>query len=357
MVVGTHFYQTNPEFIEAFLDCSNVRFVWNPDGVFHPKVYLFEKPTGEWECLVGSPNFTHGGMDSNDEITVVVTDSDHGGQEALSSFKAAIEGYWEKARPLTQGDLVAYRAAWKRKQPIRMNLQGKFGNPHKDNSDDKGRYPLGSDILRMPWAEFFDKVQAEKITQIDHSMEARLKVIEVAKQLFAKHVHFNSIDRDGRRSIAGLSGVVGDVDYGLFGSMTGAGMFKQAVNGNSEQLSIALDAIPTGGYVSREMFLEYVEQCKRAFPKGGLDVATASRLLAMKRPDVFVCLDSKNKTGLCKAFGIKGAVGYEKYWDSIVKRIMEATWWNSPPPASEIERQVWAARAAFLDSHYYDERG
>jgi HKD family nuclease len=53
MVVGTHFYQTHPDFIKRFLTYSNVRFVLNPDGVFHVKVYLFEKSSGEWECVVG----------------------------------------------------------------------------------------------------------------------------------------------------------------------------------------------------------------------------------------------------------------------------------------------------------------
>src|SRR5437870_3840781 len=58
MVVGIHFYQTHPDFIETFLTHPNIRFVLNPDGVFHPKVYLFEKSGGEWECVVGSLNFT-----------------------------------------------------------------------------------------------------------------------------------------------------------------------------------------------------------------------------------------------------------------------------------------------------------
>src|SRR5207302_1326759 len=78
MVVGTHFHQTHPGFIEEFLTHTDVRFVLNPDGVFHPKVYLFEKAGGEWECLIGSPNFTVGGVANNDEMAVLVTNRDHG---------------------------------------------------------------------------------------------------------------------------------------------------------------------------------------------------------------------------------------------------------------------------------------
>ena len=78
----------------------------------------------------------------------------------------------------------------------------------------------------------------------------------------------------------------------------------------------------------------------------------------MKRPDVFMCLDKKNRPRLCHAIGKIGCnVSYEKYWDSIVARIMEFAWWQSPPPASAVERAVWEARAAFLDSLDYAEGG
>jgi HKD family nuclease len=54
MIVGTHFYQTHPDFIEQFLGHANVRFVFHPDSLFHPKVYLFEKPGNEWECAIAA---------------------------------------------------------------------------------------------------------------------------------------------------------------------------------------------------------------------------------------------------------------------------------------------------------------
>src|SRR5262245_51723714 len=49
MVVGIHFYQTHPDFIAEFLEHEEVRFQMNPDGVFHPKIYLFEDGKGRWE--------------------------------------------------------------------------------------------------------------------------------------------------------------------------------------------------------------------------------------------------------------------------------------------------------------------
>jgi len=354
MVVGTHFFQTHPLFIASFREHPRVRFMTTTDELFHPKVYFFEKASGEWECIVGSPNFTCGGLGTNDEVAVLVSSDDHGADDARNSIDASFDAYWQKASSFTGQEYEAYQEAWNRKRPILKNLGGKFGDPKHDNPDDKGKSPLDVPILRMTWSDYFGKVQGEKTTLYGHSMERRLKVIRVARQLFDSHQHFNEIDRDGRRGIAGISGVVEGIDYGFFGSMIGAGHFRHAVNSNDENLSLALDKIPLSGEITRDIYLEYIEQYKLAFPEGRAGVATATRLLAMKRPDTFVCLDSKNKRLLCKDFGISQAVGYEKYWDSIVARIMESTWWCSPPPAPGIECKVWEARAAFLDAIYYE---
>lgn len=356
MVVGTHFYQTHPDFIESFLQNNSVRFVLNPDGVFHPKVYLFEMTDGAWEIIIGSPNFTHNGVSLNDEMAVLVTGEDHGALVALDGVKSAIDGYWQQAGPISQDQLKAYREAWKRKRAVLKNLQGKFGDPAKDNADDKGNTPLAVPILAMPWGDFFERVKTEKQTAYGHSMAGRLKVIQAARQLFTTHDHFNDIEPLGRQKIAGLVQPTAQdsVDYRWFGSMKGAGKFWQAINNNDENLSLALDLIPASGAVSRDMYLSYIDRYKQAFPERRDGIGTASRLLAMKRPDTFVCFDARNKEGLCGAFGISRNIGYEEYWDSIIERIMEANWWCSTPPPSGVERDVWEARAAFLDSLYYD---
>lgn len=355
MVVGTHFYQTNPLFIETFLTHPNVRFVRNTDELFHPKVYFFEKGEGAWECIVGSPNFTQGGFGRNDGMAVLVTSADQRASEALVQINASLQAYWAKASPFSSEDYEAYREAWKRKQPIVNTLRGKFGNPH-ENAADKGKPPLDVPILRMTWTDYFARVEGERVTSLGHTLETRLDVLRVARRLFADHLHFSEIEQNGRRGIAGISGVVDGIDYGFFGSMIGAGKFKHAINGNDENLSLALDLIPLAGAITRDIYLQYIERYTKVFPKGGAGVATATCLLAMKRPDTFVCLDSKNKRLLCEDFGISQNVGYEKYWDSIIARIVESTWWCSPPPMSEVERSVWEARAVFLDSLYYEER-
>jgi hypothetical protein len=121
-----------------------------------------------------------------------------------------------------------------------------------------------------------------------------------------------------------------------------------------KNLSLALDTIPSTGDILKDDYLRYAEGYQKASSSRVGEFAAATRLLAMKRPDTFVCLDARNKVGLCDAFGISRNVGYEAYWDSLIERIKNSTWWHDPAPRIGIEREVWEARAAFLDSIFYD---
>ncbi len=92
----------------------------------------------------------------------------------------------------------------------------------------------------------------------------------------------------------------------------------------------------------------------KAFPDGGNGIATASRLLALRRPDQLVCFDSKNRVDMCKSFGIMPTgMDYERYWEEIIERILDSPWWLSDRPGTKREAAVWDGRAAMLDSLFY----
>jgi len=139
--------------------------------------------------------------------------------------------------------------------------------------------------------------------------------------------------------------------------MWGTRQFKTVITENHVNVSLALDVIPATGEVTRKDHLEFLRLYRQAIQNGGDGVGTATRLLAMKRPDVFVCLDSNNRRRLLKDFGIRGNVDYVRNWDSIIKKIMGSVWWNAKSPQPGLEEDVWKARAAFLDCVYYDGTG
>ncbi len=161
-----------------------------------------------------------------------------------------------------------------------------------------------------------------------------------------------------RREIAGIATEnqsSSSIDWGWFGSMVGAGKFQNRINTNNIFISNALDALPLQGEVYKSDYNNFVSLFQQAFPDGGAGVAIASRLLAMKRPDYFVCLDKQNRSKLCDEFGLSKTVSFEEYWNDIIERILDSVWWASERPTVGIETQAWQGRAAMLDTVFYEK--
>jgi len=202
------------------------------------------------------------------------------------------------------------------------------------------------------WDNFIRLIYEEKA----HSPKERLKALKLANHLFRKETHFKNLTLDERNFIAGTPNKLnkeGSDLWGLFGSMQGSGYFKEAIGLNNELIPKALDQIPLTGQITKQHYDNYIRYFKEALPQR-MFLASATRLLAMKRPDVFICVAGKNMKALCKDFKIvQSGMNYERYWTDIIERIFDSNWWQNPTPKSHEEEGIDHARAAFLDSMYY----
>jgi hypothetical protein len=342
-VIGIHFYQTHPDVLDKFVGSTNVRFVLQPHGVFHPKVFLFWG-SKQWEALVGSANLTSGAFGANSEVVTLLRGCDEGSNEIRHRVVSLIDGYWPDGRVATREIASKYRAIWKFRQPLIRRLAASYGQGRAK------KVPLDSTVMSMPWNRFFAAVKNDRF----HGLAERCDLLSVVATEFRRHEHFRSMELGVRQAIAGWPTDF-DPRWAWFGSMRGVGNFGKAVNENNIHLSRALDQIPLEGVIQQGQYDAYVEEFTRAFPHGRDGVATASRLLAMKRPDQFVCVDSKNQRALCEDFGIaKTGMTYERYWAEVVERVMDSPWWNSPRPRTPQEANVWNGRAAMLDAIFYE---
>jgi len=350
LIVGTHFYQTDPVFMREFHAEATARFILQPAGVFHPKVFLFIKPDKTWDCIVGSANLSALAFTENSECVVHFSDKDLAADFCKDRVLASIESYWNQAKTLNAKEIDKYEKRWKIKNDQLRRVSERF----KDHgASQKGKATLEIPILTLAWKDFVAQVNKEKTRGGGLAREHRLCVLENIHALFKRHGKFNKMSYEDRQKVAGLTGNSG-LDYKWFGSMLGAGHFKHAVKINSPHVSRALDLIPLTGKVDKQSYLKFIEELQRAFPSGGVKVGIATRLLAMKRPDVFVCLDSKNRRKLALNFSIPQSVTFEDYWESIIERIRDSSWWHEPCPASREERRIWTGRAAMLDSICYE---
>jgi hypothetical protein len=232
---------------------------------------------------------------------------------------------------------------------LRRLLTSESDGPNQGDADEGSRSGHSVDLMSLSWRDFFARIRAEQHPPGHPLMQERLQVLRAIRQLFSQSVHFREIDYAGRRKIAGLFKSV-NPSFLLFGSMQWVGLFKQAVKDNNEGISVALDQIPFDGDVVRDHYQQFTDHFLRAFKRAGM--ALASRLLAMKRPDAFVCVNNQNREGLFQAFRLSPSRDAEAYWD-LIERVRTCTWWKAPPPAAGDEREVWSARAAFLDALFY----
>ena len=341
-VIGTHFYQTHPDVLDEFVDFKKCRFILQPQGVFHPKVFLFWSKSS-WDMLIGSANLTNGALTKNTELLLHVSSKDTDEKLRVQTEKMISE-YWGQGEIVTSSKAQTYRELWKAQQRALRRISGDYSYSSKSTA------PIHTEVMAMSWSKFLKGVKADPF----HGFEKRCELLVLVRDSFLSHNSFSEMDLGVRKTIAGLPNDWNE-QWGWFGGMSGAGYYHQAINENNPHISSALDQIPIEGAITPEHYHAYIDEFVQAFPHGRDGVGIASRLLALKRPDQFVCLDSKNKQQLCKDFGIKqSGMDYERYWDDVVCRIMDSVWWNSPKPLQNKAALVWLGRAAMLDALFYE---
>ena len=198
---------------------------------------------------------------------------------------------------------------------------------------------------------------AEVISQDSHNTYERVRLLSKARELFQKFKQFDEMSLNARKCLEGFESTMyecsgASIDWKFFGSMQGAGAYKHAI---IEKIKIgkAIDIIPMSGSVSKIQFDTY---CK-AFEGWKNPLACATRLLAIKRPDWFVCIDSKNKRELSLMMKVpQSRLTLQNYWEEVVMRVQRSVWYNDDSRKEDgIETEIWNYRVAMLDCLCYKE--
>jgi hypothetical protein len=350
--IGTHFHQTDPELLEALRDVAGVRVVSNSsDGTFHPKIYLF-RTSSRFALVLGSPNFTRAAFGTNYEAALYI--EGHTSEELYTDVSDGILAVWEDAKEIRDDFLRAYRLKHQATRVARKDLATDLpiGLPTTDSDY--------CNLLDDDWAAFVRRVKSDPY----HDLEGRVAIMDHARVWFSQTPCFEDMAEGQRKAIAATyarnetkPADLPDLDWAWFGSMVGAGVFKGLVKSQPAGLSAALDCIPRTGTINEADFdgfrLRFLESFEGAERGGGL--ATASRLLALKRPDYFVCVDSANRGKLSEAIGVKKShLTLDSYWTHIVRPLLCSPWWNSSRPMGNLDGRLWDSRMAFIDAFCYE---
>lgn len=352
-VVGTHMLQTQPEVLERAAALAAAAVVPPTGDLFHPKVYLFRNGQ-RIRCVVGSPNLTKAAMSRNVEASVLLDGSlDDAALVDLSRFVAEA---WKGAEDISHEFLFRYRHQYAAKTAARQELI-KFADVRPPSKPNTKRAPHD-----MSWADYLVQVRSSSHPSA-HVFKERFGVLTKARALFATGIPYAKWNEDDRKLVAGTLGRKKSqqpgVDYGLFGSMGASGTFANLVIEAPTGLSHALEFIPLMGAVTQDDYDRYCKAFRAAFDQDGRvgGLPTATRLLAMKRPDAFVCIDSANRKDLCENFGVSpSTTNLENYWQRIIEPMHGDPWWRHPQPSNAADAEIWLGRAALLYAIYYTPR-
>lgn len=334
-IIGLHFYQTHPVFIETFIDHKGVRFIKETDGIFHDKIYLFVKSSKEWVAILGSSNLTKGGFVKNHECNVLFSNEDDKGGELFKSLTNHIEDNWIEAAYFSFKDLKNYRDAFNQQKP-HLDVLKKVIQSTKHSFN-------GASLLLLTWNEYCSKLQ------LHEGLAKRLNVLKEVNTLFKSTKHFYELDEFDKKKISGYR-LKEAKDWWSFGTVSKGEILSEMVD---KRIGRAIDCIPLDGEVLKSQYDKYVQ----LFCDGGKwsnPIGSATRLLAMKRPDIFLCVNGENKAGLANGLGIsQSQITLENYWDEIIVPIQNAVWYNGIPH-SVIQQEIYRNRVVLLDLLYYN---
>jgi HKD family nuclease len=112
VLVSQYLDFTQPAALRTLLQLSNITLRIATTGNFHAKGYLFKKPLGLFDLLIGSSNLTAGALKVNKEWNLHVTASEHG--ELLPQVRAEFDQSSRRRTPLISSSLTTMRSFIKR---------------------------------------------------------------------------------------------------------------------------------------------------------------------------------------------------------------------------------------------------
>lgn len=366
--VGIDFAGTDITVLEE-LKSFNVRICKNNGNyTFHPKIYLFYNDKKEYTAIIGSANLTNGGMHNNDECAVLFTEKNN--SKMYSKLIEQLQTYFKKAKPITNALLDEYSIL--------------IDNINTKNEEIKKIMSSANKIIdETPYINLTWNNVSKSVMK--YYFDLRKSMLNDIQEIFSnmhKNKHnFEDLDIDSRRKIIG-NAKKDDNIYKAFGGIGSAGSAQGIIlNKNNKyrdylhNIGKALHSIPV---LTNKTFQKFPEDTVREFLNTvlsikGCGISTATRLLTVKRPDLFVCINSEkdndkdkgNEIIVEKIFGIKFTQEKETIINNyikLLKMIYNTDYYKHLLTEEEMKKNknlevISMYRAAFLDSYFQMRKG
>jgi HKD family nuclease len=191
ILLGLDFSATDPDLIDRLVDVPNAFVCKNRPGCFHPKIFYFQSGT-KADAIVGSANFTRGGLGVNYEASV------HAKGVADNPFfeevRKQLRSYSNLRLPITKPLAESYRraaeAADNAPRPKNPIL------PHERKDWERVTSPLGI----MSWKDFVKSARQDR----HHDFKKRMLLMREIQQMFARTASFRDLSVAEWKGIAGV---------------------------------------------------------------------------------------------------------------------------------------------------------
>ncbi|AQP99558.1 hypothetical protein H5119_15275 [Pseudoalteromonas sp. SG45-5] len=159
------------------------------------------------------------------------------------------------------------------------------------------------------------------------------------------------------KHMASLDPSTYNFDVEWFASTKSAKSFHQMLADLPGAFDDALANIPLEGDITQYEYQQFVAAYSKVFTDNGEKptLAPATRLLAMRRPDLFTPITNNRLDALCGALGVPKLKNsdFERYWQDIVKGIQAMSWYKMANASNELEEQLVAIKALIPCFFYY----
>lgn len=332
-IIGVEFAQTEPWVLRTLQALGTLK-VGGGNGTFHPKLYLGTKGQ-KARAIVGSANFTAAAFGSNTELSVLLEGnlSDQPFQELLS----ALEAHWSTGLTINEPWLQTYTSVWKRRPqaPSLPQIKYDVSTPHS---------------LALAWPEYLqllknqeNRTPAIRVFQDGPSYTRELDQIAA---LFKQRPHVADMTPSERSLLLGLPGH----STGLIGSMSAARFAKERMRDQPASIGAHLDTIPLRGPVPTTLIVKVLDGLMGL---EGIKLGVATRLLTVKRPDIFVSVNKGSSPQLATMMAqpkIKTTTQYMQ----LLHAVWQLPWYQSVRPNDPMEAKTWDRRTALLDAVLYE---
>ena len=349
--VGIDFAGTDVNVLKDFQNSNKVK-IYKGEYTFHPKIYVFYENKKDYAVIIGSANLTNGGMVHNNECAVLFTEKDKG--ISLKDILRQLNIYFNKAKIITDGIIETYSKEY---EAIKEN----------NNSIVKRLEPTKQQIDEAPYIDLKWGEVSEIIQQIDFVDRSGMlnDIQEIFKKLDDSNIKFENLELDERRMIIGNNKDVNN-KYRAFGGLASGGKAQQILlnqddTKNTELRSI-IEELDKIELLNEDNMCHPVSETivrnivKTVMGIEGCGISTATRLLAVKRPDLFLCVNDGNQNSIKELFGFRISGKYEiDNYIKLLKMIYNTDYFNHKLTKEEKQDEALVTiskyRVVLLDSY------